>query len=321
MTGRKRPPDVLINVGPKETRVVVAENGVPLEYRIESEGMRSEIGDVHLGRVKKVVPALDAAFVDIGGPADGFLAAAEARPANVAKNTPGGIVQWVREGDAVVVEVIRDAADGKGPRLARRAEEDSAAGIRPPHRLRAEPALMFRALRDWRGPVGRVLVDDIAAFGHLKRFCREQRPELLPRLAHCREGDVLETDGIAERLEELLGPWVALPSGGRINIAATAALVAIDVDTSSDSSAGSLEDTAFRVNSEAATEIARQLRLRDVKGLVVVGFVPMRARADRERVLAILKRRCAADPAGVAVGGFTRFGLVELTRRRKPAKL
>ena len=179
---------------------------------------------------------------------------------------------------------------------------------------------MVRALRDWRGPVGRILVDDMAAFGHLKRFCRDFRPDLSPALAYYKDGDVLETDGIAERLEELLGAWVALPSGGRINIAATAALVAIDVDTGSDSSAGSLEDTAFRVNAEAAAEVARQLRLRDVKGLVVVGFVPMRARAHRERVLAALKRGVAGDPLGVAVGGFTRFGLVELIRRRKPAK-
>ena len=179
---------------------------------------------------------------------------------------------------------------------------------------------MFRALRDWRGPVGRILVDDMAAFGDLKRFCRDRRPDLLPKLAHDRAGDALEIDGIAERLQELLAPWVALPSGGRINVAQTAALIAIDVDTGGDSSAGSLEDTAFRVNSEAAAEIARQLRLRDLKGLVVVGFVPMRARARRERVLAALKQGCAGDPSGVAIGGFTRFGLVELTRRRMPPR-
>lgn len=315
MSGGKRLLDILIGVGPEETRVVVAENGVPLEYRVEREGARSEIGDVHLGRVTKVVPALNAAFVDIGGTKAGFLAA------------PGGVMpagmrshdgKWVREGDAVVVEVIRDAEGTKGPRLARRAEEEAdTAGKTPPCRLHQEPALMVRVLRDWRGPVGRILVDDMAAFGHLKRFCRDFRPDLLPKLAHCREGDALETDGIAERLEEALGAWVTLPSGGRINIAETAALIAIDVDTGGDSSAGSLEDTAFRVNSEAAAEVARQLRLRDLKGLVVVGFVPMRALSHRERVLEALKRGAAADPAGVAVGGFTRFGLVELTRRRR----
>lgn len=317
MSGGKKPPDILIDVGPEETRVVVAEDGAPIECWIEFVGKPSEIGNVYLGRVKKVVPALDAAFVDVGGATPGFLAApGDAGRQDKRPVAPGGIGQWVREGDAVVVEVIRDSADGKGPKLARRAEQELAAGIRPPHMLHQEPVLMFRTLRDWRGPVGRILVDDMAAFGDLKRFCRDSRPDLLPALAHCREGRVLETDGVADRLEELLGCWVTLPSGGRINIAETAALVAIDVDTGGDSSAGSFKDTALRVNTEAATEVARQLRLRDLKGIVVVGFVAMRARADRERVLAVLKGATAADPAGVNVGGFTRFGLVELIRNR-----
>ena len=313
MSGEKTPPDILIEVGPEQTRVVVAENGSPVECRIERAGTRSEIGDIHLGRVKKVVPALDAAFVDIGGAAPGFLAV-----------TPVGIHshdrQKVREGEAIVVEVVRDAAEGKGPKLAQREDVKPEAGIRPPHILHQEPALMLRTLRDWQGPVGRILVGDMAAFGDLKRFCRDFRPDLLPKLSHCREGGVMDTDGIADRLDELLGSWVALPSGGRINIAPTAALVAIDVDTGGDSSAGTLKDTVLRVNTEAAFEIARQLRLRDVKGLVVVGFVAMRARADRERVLVALKRVTAADPGGINVGGFTRFGLVELIRRysRKP---
>ncbi len=302
MTGGKKPPDILIGVGPSGTRVAVAEDGVPLEYRIERKGARSEIGDVHLGRVRKVVPALDAAFVDIGGTKPGFLAASRRR---------------VREGDAVVVEVIRDAEGDKGPKLTRRDERQPAAGLRPPHVLHQEPELMVRVLRDWRGPVGRILVGDMAAFGNLKRFCRERRPDLLPRLAYGKDGDALETDGVAERLEELLRAWVTLPSGGRINIAPTAALIAIDVDTGGDSSAGAFKDTVFRVNAEAAAEVARQLRLRDLAGLIVVGFVPMRAGADRARVLAALKRATAADPALVNVGGFTRFGLVEMTRQRR----
>lgn len=108
-----------------------------------------------------------------------------------------------------------------------------------------------------------------------------------------------------------------LPSGGRINVARTAALTAIDVDTGEDVTGRSFEDTALRVNIEAAAEVARQLRLRDLTGLIVVGFVPMRARAHRARVLAALKQACGADSAEVAVGGFTRFGLAELIRSRR----
>ncbi len=306
MNGAKSPdkaPDILISVGPEEVRVVVAVDGEPIEYRIERAGQESEMGNVHLGRVTKVVPALDAAFVDIGGEKSGFLALSGGPRPN--------------EGDAVVVEVIRDAEAGKGPKLALHSREWETTGMRPPRRLHHEPALMARMLRDWQGPVGRILVDDMAAFGKLKEFCRGSRADLLPKIAHVRDGSALETDGVADRLEELLADWVALPSGGRINVARTAALIAIDVDTGEDADARSFEDTAVRVNSEAAAEVVRQLRLRDVKGLVVIGFVPMRARAHRERVLAALKRATAADPAEVAVGGFTRFGLVELIRSRQ----
>lgn len=309
MSGGKIPPDMLIEVGPEQTRVVVAEDGSPIECRVERAGEPSTIGNVYLGRVQKVVPALEAAFVDIGGAAPGFLAV---MPVGMRSHDR----QRLREGEAVVVEVVRAAAEGKGPKLARRENMKAPSGSRPPRVLHQEPALVPRTLRDWQGPVGRILVDDMAAFGDLKRFCRDLRPDLLPKLALVREGRVMETDGIADRLEELLGDWVALPSGGRINITPTAALVAVDVDTGGDSQGGGFAETATRVNCEAAVEIARQLRLRDLGGLVVIGFVALRARGSRERVLAALKRATAADPVLVNVGGFTRFGLVELIRNR-----
>lgn len=295
------PPDILFAVGADETRVVVAVDGEPVECRVERSGQESEVGNVYLGRVTKVVPALDAAFVDIGNAKPGFLPLGKKPP---------------NEGDAVVVEVVRDASADKGPKLSLHAREWETTGMRPPRRLHHEPALMARTLRDWQGSVGRILVDDMAAYGKLREFCREFRPDLSAHLAHTREGSALEAAGVADRLSELLEDWIRLPSGGRINFAQTAALIAIDVDTGEAVSARSLEDTAFRVNSEAAAEVARQLRLRDAKGLVVVGFVPMRARAHREGVLAELKRAAAADPAEIAVGGFTRFGLVEAIRGR-----
>lgn len=298
----KKPPDILIGVGAGEIRVVVAVDGEPIELRAEREGEESEIGNVHLGRVTKVVPALEAAFVEIVGPKPGFLPLGREK---------------INEGDEVVVEVVRDAEWGKGPKLALHAREWETTGMRPPRRLHHEPALMTRTLRDWQGPVGWIVVDDMAAFGKLREFCRESRPDFMAHLTHTREGSALETDGVADRLSELLEDWVRLPSGGRINVAPTAALVAIDVDTGEAVSARSLEDTAFQVDLEAAAEVARQLRLRDMKGLVVVGFVPIRVRAHRERVLAELKRASAADPAEVTVGGFTRFGLVEMIRSRR----
>jgi Ribonuclease G/E len=294
-------PDILINVRANDARLAVAVVGEPVEYRIERKDHKSEIGNVVLGRITRVVPALEAAFVDIGDARSGFLALDGDRP---------------REGETIIVEVIRDAEGGKGPKLARNTDVWETTGMRPPRTLHGEPPLMERTLRDWRGPVGHILVDDMAALGELKKFCREHRPDLLPKLAFARGGHALETDGVADRLAELLDDWVRLPSGGRIHVGRTAALTAIDVDTGEDTAGRSIADTALRVDLEAAAEVARQLRLRDLTGLVVVGFVPLGARANRARVLEALKRACAADPA-IAVGGFTRFGLVELIRERQ----
>jgi len=300
-----KPPDLLIAVGAEEIRVVVVRDGEPVEARAEREDNPSEIGNVHLGRVTKVARALDAAFVDLGGPKPGFLPL-DGEPLN--------------EGETVLVEIVRDAEAGKGPKLVRASGNWETTGMHPPRRLHHEPPLAARTLRDWQGPIGRVLVDDMGALAKLKEFCRENRPDLLPHLLHTHESSALETDGVADRLAELLADWVRLPSGGRINVAPTAALTAIDVDTGEDAGGRTFEDTALRVNAEAAGEIARQLRLRDVRGLVAVGFVPMRARAHRARVLADLKRACRSDSAEVAVGGFTRFGLVELIRSRRPRR-
>ncbi|MEK7820757.1 MAG: ribonuclease E/G, partial [Pseudomonadota bacterium] len=268
------------------------------------------LGALYLGRVRTMVPALDAAFVDLGEKEDGFLPVA-------AKNA----ARKIREGDALAVEVVRDAEDGKGPRLARRPAEDAAAiAAGPaPRLLRPAPPLAIRVARDWPGPIRRIVVDDVDTLLALKAWCRDHRPALMEIIArHAPAGDILETDGLADRLEDLLAPWVALPSGGRINIAPTPALIAVDVDSGRDAGAGSPVETARRVNREAALEVARQIRLRGLSGLIVVGFLPMRPAAHRAEVLNVLKRATAGDPCGVNVGGFTRFGLVEMTRARSP---
>ncbi len=307
---RPHPADILIRVRPGETVAVAVVAGEPVEYRAEKSDAPSRLGALYAGRVRRVALALDAAFINLGvdpGLAeDGFL------PLTAKKK--------LREGDAVVVEIVRDAEGGKGPRLARRADPDGAAKDGAvPRLMRPAPALGQRMIRDWPGPIGRIVADDVDTLLALKAFCRDHCPQALDKIARfARGGDMFESEGIADRLEELLAPWVALPSGGRINIAVTPALIAIDVDSGRDADAQSAEDTARRVNAEAATEIARQIRLRGLSGLIVAGFLPLRLAADRARVLAILTRAAAGDPCGLTVGGFTRFGLVEMIRARLP---
>ncbi len=304
--------DILIRVRGDETIVVVAQAGEPIEYRVESAARPSRLGAMYAGRVRRTAPALAAAFVDLGdGGADGFL--------------PLTAKRKFREGDAVAVEVVRDAEEGKGPRLAWRPDPkldpDGAAKDGPvPRLMRPAPALGPRMVRDWPGAVGRIVADDVDTLLAVKAFCRDHRPELLDRIARfAKTGDMFESEGIADRLEELLAPWVALPSGGRINIQPTPALVAIDVDSGRDAGGASVEDTARRVNAEAAREIVRQLRLRGLAGLIVAGFLPLPRAADRARVLAILKQGAQGDPNALTVGGFTRFGLVEMIRARTRA--
>lgn len=304
----KAPPaDILIRVRPEAVVAVVALAGEPVEYRTERADSPSRLGALYLGRVRTMVPALDAAFVDLGEKEDGFLPVAAKKRA--------------REGDALAVEIVRDAEDGKGPRLARRPAEDAAAiAAGPvPRLLRPAPPLAIRVARDWTGPIRRIVVDDVDTLLALKAFCRDHRPALMETVTrHAAPGDVLETDGIADRLEDLLAPWVALPSGGRINIAPTPALIAVDVDSGRDAGARSPMETARRVNREAALEVARQVRLRGLSGLIAVGFLPMRPAAHRVEMLNVLKRATAGDPCAVNVGGFTRFGLVEMIRARIP---
>ncbi len=309
--------DILIRVRAEATVAVAHVAGEPVEYRAERSDAPSRLGALYAGRVRRVVPALDAAFVDLGEGEDGFLPLAANKKA--------------REGDTVVVEVARDAEGGKGPRLTRRADPDGAAKDGPvPRLLRPAPALGSRMVRDWPGPIGRIVADDVDALLALKGFCRDHRPDLMDKIARfsggyknlpavsASGGDILEAEGVAERLEELLAPWVALPSGGRINITPTPALIAIDVDSGRDARGASAEDTARRVNAEAAAEIARQTRLRGLAGLIVAGFLPLRRASQRAEVLAILKRAAASDPCALTVGGFTRFGLVEMIRARRP---
>lgn len=301
------PADILIRVRLDAVVAVIARAGEPVEYRTERADAPSRLGALYLGRVRTAVPALDAAFVDLGEKEDGFL--------------PLAAKKRVREGDTLAVEVVRDPEEGKGPRLARRAAEEAAAiAAGPAPRLvRPAPPLAIRVIRDWTGPIRRIVVDDVDTLLALKAFCRDRRPALMEIVTrHAVPGDILETDGLADRLEDLLAPWVALPSGGRINIAPTPALIAVDVDSGRDAGAGSPMETARRVNREAALEVARQLRLRGLSGLIVVGFLPMRVAAHRAEVLNLLKRATAGDPCGLNVGGFTRFGLVEMIRARIP---
>ncbi len=187
-----------------------------------------------------------------------------------------------------------------------------------PALLEAGPPPVVRVLRDHgHDGLDRVVIDDRAAHAAALEFCDHDLPGLAGRIElHSGPEPLFEARGVEAEIEAALAPRVALPSGGGIAIEATQALVAVDVDTGRHTGRGRLAETALETNLEAARETARQLRLRNLGGLVVIDFVRMERADYRKKIIDELIRATRPDPAAVRVGAMTPFGLVELTRRR-----
>ena len=382
---------VLVNAAPGETRVALVAAGRLVEVWIDRPGRAGGVGDIHLGRVERLLPAIEAAFVNIGTNRSGFLAAAEARPP---EREGGGISDFVSEGDAVVVQTTADAVDDKGPRLTKRltlpgrylVATPGQTDIRISRRIAGEderdrlldlvkeiaepkegfivrtaaaradrsdlardicalrlaanevkarqakakaPALLYRELdplrrilRDTAGPgLERIIVDDPNVLAEIRRLAGELAPEAAGRIdAHSGRDPVFETDDVEAQIDAALAPEVALPGGGRLIIEETRSVTVIDVD-SGGHTVGGPEETALTVNLEAVAEIARQMRLRNLAGHLVVDFVSMRQRDNEGQVVEATRHAVADDPTQTHVAGFTRLGLVEMTRQRGRASL
>ncbi len=394
--------EILINIRPGETRIALLEQTRLCELEIVRNDGKSVVGNVYLGRVEKVLRGLAAAFVDIGLERSGFLALAEARPPDWRRPSEGDgaeirdrISDYLNEGAAVLVQVLRDPSGDKGAKLTTRitlpgrhlvyapglaeikisrriedddararlsafidseaqkgegfilrtaaaaaADEDLAGEIgdlraawavigenrnasKPPACLHEDLDPLLRVLRDGAGrEIKRVAVDEAKVLAVIREYCQESLPEMTAALErHDGADDLFEAAGVEEQIERALSSVVALPSGGSIIIEETAALTAIDVNTGSAGNRGSSEETALATNLEAAAESARQIRLRNLGGTLIIDFVPMRYRGNGAAVLAELRRAVASDPRVPHVIGFTRLGLVEMTRRKQRQSL
>jgi ribonuclease G len=387
--------DLLIAAGPGELRGLLVEDGHACELRIVRDGADARVGDIHLGRVVKILPALPAALVEIGLDRPAFLSAEDAIGAAPSDKRDAGIAAWLTEGQSVLVQVTREAQGDKAvsvrmrPRLAGRLltftpmrpklvmprAADSEARQRAtvaiggylaegegaileigalsasPEALQAElkalqarwAAVQYRAdaatppmrlASEGGGKAGlvvqlldafadllpdRIVVDDratlAAARQTLARQLREPRPDLV---LHEGAEDVFEHCGAADELAAALSTRVALPGGGALIVETAAAMTVIDVD-GGDAVTGRGDPRAaiLAVNLVAAEMAARQIRLRNLAGAIVIDFVSMTRRADRERVGAALQAAFADDPAQPQLLGWTRLGHMELTRRRR----
>jgi len=402
--------EILVNATPPETRVALLEDGRTVEVYHERRGRQGFVGNVYKGRIHRVLPGMQAAFVAIGLDRDAFLYVEEAvpRPADADPEESGDdtlvarrsrvsrarIDDVVREGQDILVQVTKDPLSGKGPRvtanvalpgrtlvylpgwkgvgisrkitdaaerdrlrlvleslsaeggfIARTAAQgaapaqieadrsyltDLAARIgrkaenaAPPALLHREAELALRSVRDLAsGDVDAVRVDDEAAAVRLTEFLRALAPSLALRVeVHRRPEPLFTLYGAEAEIEAALKNRVPLPSGGSIVIHQTEALVAIDVNTGRYVGKEDLEETVFAANLEAVPELARQIRLRDLGGLLVVDFIDMEDPAHRQAVFERFEAELAKDRSRTRVLQISDFGLVEITRQRSRGNL
>ena len=382
---------------PGEVRAAALSDGRPFELFVERRGRESQVGNVYLGRVERVVSGMNAAFVDLGTGRSGFLAADAARESYGAAWQPGEtrIADLLNEGETVAVQVVKDAIASKGPQLARRitlpgrfvvytptqsrisvsrqiedeaeqarlialmaaiADADegfilrtAAAGVDAedlerdaeflraewasaearrdqlpaPALIRAELGAIERLLRDEARPeMSAVRIDNQRGMEAAQAFCAKFLPGMADRLVlHDGPEGLFEAWDVEAEIERALAPRVDLPSGGGIVIESTEALTAIDVNSGSLVDASGPAETQRRTNLEAAAEVARQIRLRNIGGLIVVDFIHMEDDAEWPPVLAALAASFAGDRNHARIIGLTAAGLVEITRRRRRPSL
>ncbi len=216
-------------------------------------------------------------------------------------------------------EAGAEAIEADAARLIRRWRKirHARANCRAPAALYAGPGPACRALRDFGGPgIRKIIADDAEVLAEVRAFCEAEAPAWVSLIErHDGAEDLFEAFRAEEQIDAALSPVVGLAGGGSLIISQTPALCAIDVNTEG-ADGGSRSHTALAVNLEAATEAARQIRLRNLSGLIVVDFVPLRDDARKRQILDALREACAADPLGPHVVGYTRLGLVEMTRPR-----
>jgi ribonuclease G len=392
--------DILINWSPQETRVAIVEGGAVQELHVERTLERGLVGNVYLGKVARVLPGMQSAFIDIGLERAAFLHVADlhgARPHDEGGRNaqpPVPIEKQVFEGQPLMVQVIKDPIGTKGARLSsqisiagrllvylpqddhvgvsqkiptdqrdalrarlsalvgthatgggggfilRTNGEDASdaelaediaylrktwkrikdASVRLPagSLLHQDLSLLQRVLRDMvTEQTQTIRLDSREQFGILQAFGAEFMPQALERLQLYKgERPIFDLFNIDDEVTKALGRRVELKSGGYLIVDQTEALTTVDVNTGGYVGARNFDDTIFKTNLEAAHAIARQLRLRNLGGIIIVDFIDMQREDHREQVLSEFRKQLARDRVKTMSGSFSQLGLVEMTRKR-----
>lgn len=384
--------EILIDVNDFETRVAVLADGELCELHLERGGNYSLTGNLYQGKVQRVVPGVQAAFVDIGLDRPGFLHVRDVHGFRTDAE-PRDITALVAAGQQLLVQVAKDPLNGKGARLTtnlavatrhvvllpmdsnvgvstRIVEEDerqrlkglaesvrdelgqsygcivrTAGRVATRDQLGADLVVLerlwrriearrssretrglvfeelpvpMRIVRDMAGPsVEAIMVNDTDMFERLVDYVGRHLPEYSDRVVHY-DGrtPLFDAHDLEPAIERALDPRVSLPSGGHLVIEQTEAMTTIDVNSGAYVDSANLEDTAYRINLEAARVLPRELRLRNIGGIVVVDFIDMTEADHRDGVVAALVDAAQGDPARFHASGFSELGLVEISRRR-----
>jgi ribonuclease G len=389
--------EILINVTPQETRVAIVENGSLQEVCIERLRNRGIVGNIYKGKVNRVLPGMEAAFVDIGLERSGFLHVSDFdlgtgdETTDQPMTTPP-ISELLREGESLLVQVVKDPIGTKGARLTtsisvpsrylvympnssligisvkiedeaererlrnllgtcmteqrtggcivRTAAEgvldeelnrdikflcklwdsvlDNARDAEPGTMLHEDLPLAIRTLRDMvSNDTDLVKVDSRETYLKLERFGEKYIPDLPCALEHY-PGDrpLFDLYNVDDEIERALGRKVELKSGGYLIIDQTEAMTTVDINTGAFVGHHNLEETIFKTNMEAAQAIARQLRLRNLGGIIIIDFIDMMQEEHRRQVLKALEKYLDRDHAKTQVCEVSPLGLVEMTRKR-----
>ena len=323
--------EIFINESMGETRIAIQEDGQIVEVYIERQDKQRMVGNIYKGKVENVLPGMQAAFVDIGYELNAFLPFSEiANPDYIIEDDTDGNQKKKSKSDnievdlqtnqEIYVQVIKEPFAGKGPRVtnswnrvSKVAEKEEA------------PALVYEDLetassvvRDLLTPdVEKIIIDSKRLFKKTQKYLEEVSPSLAERLELYKlKLPLFESFGIDSEIEKLMRPKAWLKSGAYLIIEKTEAMVVIDVNSGKFVGKKLHEENSLKINLEAAREVARQLRLRDLSGLVVIDFIDMRLEENRKKIYHELRKELRKDRAKVAVSPITEFGLLEMTRQR-----
>lgn len=399
--------EILINVTPVETRVAVVENGMLQEVYIERSSRRGIVGNIYKGKVVRVLPGMEAAFVDIGLERAAFIHVSDIIRDNDSKDGKGeeekqhqDIALLLREGQSLVVQVIKDPIGTKGARLttqlsiasrylvympgvnhigiSQRIEEDEErerlrslvqncksedndeavtgfivrtaaegagedafmADIRFLERLWKKleqrihesnvPSVIYqdlplytRAIRDLVKPQSeKIRIDSRESFQKVKEFAENFLIDVSERLEYYPgERPIFDLYNIDDEIQKALSRKVQLKSGGYLIIDQTEAMTTIDVNTGAFVGHRNLEETIFKTNLEAARTIGRQLRLRNLGGIIILDFIDMEDEEHQRQVLRMLEKMLERDHARTTISCVSELGLVEMTRKRTTESL